>query len=72
MFAVVRFIIGDTVEWCPTAWLVGRDKVQWPPKWISVTAFRKKREKPTSEWLTYDIKVMGVYGTNFSMIKLQN
>jgi len=60
-YAVIKFLSTNEVEFLPTCWLLeGMQQCLWPNK--LQPHYRVERKAPQEEWITYDVKVFGVYG----------
>ena len=63
MYAVVKFVVENTVEVVPTNWLLSETLCLWPPqKTADVAKLIKKRMEPQSSWEYCAIKLLSQAG----------
>ena len=63
MFAVIKFLNENTVDYVPTKWIRNGNKVLWPLKWsTTIGKLRSANGPPQAHWPIHDIAILGVYG----------
>ncbi len=68
VYAIVKFLSDETVDFVPTLWLEGRSNAYWPTK--NVVKHRHDMTVPDEEtWTLYPIKIYSFASKLFTIIK---
>lgn len=64
LYQVVRFTTENDVECIPLDWLITKELCYWPPyaKQNRIIKARANNEKPTTDWNTHSIQILGKPG----------